>query len=99
MRSIRIEVLGVLAVLGVLGVRTDRDVVLAQAPKPIMMTRIYTGADGLSHAEDIPMKLTGKAGESFVAGKLGKRTVGPDQTVIFDKPLVFTKATVDNYHF
>ena len=44
-------------------------------------------------------KLTGKAGESFTAGKLGKRTVGPDRTVIFDKPLVFTKETVDNFHF
>jgi rhamnose transport system substrate-binding protein len=44
-------------------------------------------------------KLTGKAGESFTAGKLGKRTVGPDKTVIFDKPLVFTKATVDKYKF
>jgi rhamnose transport system substrate-binding protein len=44
-------------------------------------------------------KLTGKAGESFTAGKLGKRTVGPNQTVIFDKPLVFTKATVDKYKF
>jgi rhamnose transport system substrate-binding protein len=44
-------------------------------------------------------KVSGKAGDSFSAGKLGKRTVGPDQTVIFDKPLVFTKATVDKYHF
>ena len=44
-------------------------------------------------------KLTGKAGESFTAGKLGKRTVGTDRTVIFDKPLVFTKETVDNFHF
>ena len=44
-------------------------------------------------------KLTGKAGESFTAGKLGKRTVGPAQTVIFDKPLVFTKANVDQFHF
>ena len=44
-------------------------------------------------------KLTGKSGESFTAGKLGKRTVGADQTVIFDKPLVFTKTTVDKYHF
>jgi rhamnose transport system substrate-binding protein len=44
-------------------------------------------------------KVTGKAGESFTAGKLGKRTVGPSQTVIFDKPLVFTKATVDKYKF
>jgi len=38
--------------------RADRDIVLAQARKPIMMTRIYTGADGLSHSEQIEMKLT-----------------------------------------
>ena len=44
-------------------------------------------------------KLSGKAGQSFTAGKLGKRTVGPNQTVIFDKPLVFTKANVDQFHF
>ena len=37
----------------------DRDAVSAQqARKPIMMTRIYTGTDGLSHSEQIEMKLT-----------------------------------------
>jgi rhamnose transport system substrate-binding protein len=44
-------------------------------------------------------KLNGKAGQSFKAGKLGKRTVGAHQTVILSKPLVFTKQTVDKYHF
>ena len=44
-------------------------------------------------------KLTGKAGQTFTTGKLGKRRVGPDQTVIFGKPLVFTKATVDRYRY
>ena len=40
-------------------VRGDRDIASAQqARKPIMMTRIYTGADGLSHSEQIEMKLT-----------------------------------------
>jgi hypothetical protein len=34
---------------------TDQDVVVAQAHTPIMMTRIYTGPDGLSHAEEIGM--------------------------------------------
>ena len=38
---------------------TDRDVVAAQTRKPIMVMRIYTGADGLSHAQQIEMKLTG----------------------------------------
>jgi hypothetical protein len=31
----------------------------AQTPKPIMMTRIYTGTDGLSRAEEVPMNLSG----------------------------------------
>ena len=44
-------------------------------------------------------KLTGKAGQSFTAGILGKRTVGAHQTVILSKPLVFTKANVDKYNF
>jgi len=38
---------------------TDQDVVVAQTRKPILMTRIYTGPDGLSHAQEIEMKLTG----------------------------------------
>ena len=36
----------------------DRGVASAQTRKPIMMTRIYTGPDGLSHSEQIEMKLT-----------------------------------------
>ena len=46
---------------------TDRDVVVAQTRKPIMMTRIYTGPDGQSHAEEIEMKLTGNATEMINA--------------------------------
>ena len=46
---------------------TDPDVVVAQTRKPIMMTRIYTGPDGQSHAEEIEMKLTGNATEMMKA--------------------------------
>ena len=46
---------------------TDPDVFAAQTRKPIMMTRIYTGPDGLSHAEEIEMKLTGNATEMMKA--------------------------------
>ena len=38
---------------------THQDVAVAQGRKPIVATRIYTGPDGLSHAEEIEMKLTG----------------------------------------
>ena len=46
---------------------TDPDVVVAQTRKPIMMTRIYTGPDGLSHAEEVEMKLNGNATEMMKA--------------------------------
>ena len=46
---------------------TDRDGVAAQTRKPIVMTRIYTGRDGQSHAEEIEMKMTGGVSEMMKA--------------------------------
>jgi len=60
MRSRLLTALGLMAAF-YLGwsIRGDRDVASAQAArKPIMMTRIYTGPDGLSHSEQTEMKLT-----------------------------------------
>lgn len=44
---------------------TDRDIVVAQKRTPITVTRIYTGADGQTHAEQIDVKLApgGGSGE------------------------------------
>jgi uncharacterized cupin superfamily protein len=59
---------------------TDRDVVGAQAPKPITMTRIYTGSDGLSHAEELPIKLSGNGvSETLkaVGAQFSRRPPGP----------------------
>ena len=39
---------------------TDRDVAVAQQRKTVTITRIYTGADGLAHAEDIDLRLDGR---------------------------------------
>src|SRR5262249_988997 len=44
-------------------------------------------------------KLNNSAGSSLRAGHLGQRVVGSDHTIILSKPIVFTKATIDNYHF
>jgi hypothetical protein len=43
-------------------VQTDQDVTFAQARKPVMMTRIYTGPDGLSHAEEVEVPRTATGG-------------------------------------
>ena len=47
--------------------QTHQDVAVAQARKPIMVTRLYTGPDGLTHAEDIEMKMTGATSEMIKA--------------------------------
>ena len=38
----------------------DRDVAIAQGRKPVVITRIFTGADGLAHAEDIELSLNAR---------------------------------------
>jgi quercetin dioxygenase-like cupin family protein len=52
-------VFGLLAVF-VLGSRaqTQRDTAAAQQHKPVMVTRLYTGPDGLTHAEEIEANFT-----------------------------------------
>ena len=38
------------------GLRSDQRSVMAQTPpRPFMMQRVYTGTDGLSHVESIPL--------------------------------------------
>jgi len=61
MKSITRPLAGVaLLVLFVLawGAKTDQDVVGAQAPRPIMATRIFTGPDAQSHSEEIELRIT-----------------------------------------
>jgi rhamnose transport system substrate-binding protein len=43
--------------------------------------------------------ITGKQGDSFTAGKLGKFTVGADNTVILGPPTVFDSSNIDKYDF
>jgi hypothetical protein len=39
---------------------TDRDVAVAQGRKAVVITRIFTGQDGLAHAEDIELNLNSR---------------------------------------
>jgi rhamnose transport system substrate-binding protein len=43
--------------------------------------------------------ITGKKGDTFTAGKLGKYTVGADKTVILGPPTVFDSSNIDKYNF
>ena len=68
MRSMRRwAAVGLVAVFVVIwGTQTDRDAA-AQARKSIPVTRVYTGADGQSHAEEIELPLNGDTTEMMKA--------------------------------
>ena len=59
--------------------QTDQDVAVAQTRKPIMMTRVYTGADGLSHSEEVEMTVTGNGISEMKATSVqfSRRPPGP----------------------
>ena len=44
-------------------------------------------------------KITGAAGQTFTAGKLGKYTIGADNTVLLGPPTVFNSANVNDFNF
>jgi rhamnose transport system substrate-binding protein len=43
--------------------------------------------------------ITGKTGQTFTAGKLGKYKIGLKSTVLLGPPYVFNKANIDKFHF
>jgi hypothetical protein len=43
----------------------------AQAPKPVTMIRLYTGADGLSHFETVEVPITAESGTESSPLKMG----------------------------
>ena len=44
-------------------------------------------------------KLTGKLGQTFTAGRLGKYKIGAKATVLLGPPFVFNKANIAKFHF
>ena len=43
--------------------------------------------------------ITGAAGQTFTAGKLGKFTVGADNSILLGAPYVFNAANINNFNF
>jgi rhamnose transport system substrate-binding protein len=54
---------------------------------------------GYAAAALVSGKINGQQGQSFTAGKLGKRTVGANGEIILGPPTRFTAKNIDQYHF
>jgi hypothetical protein len=59
------------------GGTADRDVAVAQGRKPITITRIFTGPDGLAHAEDIELNLNARGVTSMFKATGAEFSVRP----------------------
>ena len=73
------------------GVRSDRVVEAQTPPKPFMMQRVYTGTDGLSHVESLPLntrsmmeKITGARVSVSQPGSFSDYHVGPERRYIIN---------------
>jgi hypothetical protein len=55
----------------------DRDVAVAQGRRPVVITRIFTGPDGLAHAEDIEIKLGSRGATEMLKATGAEFSVRP----------------------
>jgi hypothetical protein len=56
---------------------TDHDVAIAQSRKPVVITRIFTGPDGLAHAEDIQLTLNARGATEMLKATGAEFSVRP----------------------
>jgi hypothetical protein len=63
--------------MAIWGASADRDVVVAQGRKAVVITRIFTGADGLAHAEDIELKLGSRGATEMLKATGAEFSVRP----------------------
>ena len=59
------------------GGTTDRDVAVAQGRKAVTITRIFTGPDGLAHAEDIELSLNARGATDMLKATGAEFSVRP----------------------
>src|SRR5579862_2000361 len=60
MKTFGISILGLLALFLILWAQAPRQTVSAQSRKPLMITHLFTGPDGQTHAEEIEAKFNEK---------------------------------------
>src|SRR6266852_5595009 len=56
---------------------SDHDVAVAQGRKAVVITRIFTGPDGLAHAEDIELKLNARGATDMLKATGAEFSVRP----------------------
>src|SRR6476620_4300648 len=77
---------------------TERDGAAAQGRKPVVITRIYTGPDGLAHAEDIELKLNARGVSDMLKATGAEFSVRPPTAGASPRATGTTAATDPGWH-
>lgn len=77
---------------------TDRDVAVAQQRKAVTITRIYTGSDGLAHAEDIDLKLDSRGVSEMLKATGAEFSVRPPTPGASEKNTAASATTDPGWH-
>ena len=86
------------AVVALCGSALDPDPVVAQARKPVTITRIFTGPDGLAHAEDIELKLNGRGVSEMLKATGAEFSVRPPTPGASQRNTAASPATDSGWH-
>ena len=78
--------------------QSDRDVAVAQARKVVTITRIFTGPDGLAHAEDIELKLSARGASDMLKATGAEFSVRPPTAGTNPRNTAATDAKDSGWH-
>jgi hypothetical protein len=76
----------------------DRDIAVAQQRKAVTITRIYTGADGLAHAEDIDLTLNSRGVSEMLKATGAEFSVRPPTPGANPRNTAASAATDPGWH-
>jgi len=95
----RLVLLALVAGFAITWMKTaDRDVAMAQQRKAVTITRIYTGSDGLAHAEDIDLKLDSRGVSEMLKATGAEFSVRPPTPGASEKNTAASAAADPGWH-
>jgi hypothetical protein len=77
---------------------TDHGVANAQSRKPVVVTRIFTGPDGLAHAEDVQLKLNARGAAEMLKATGAEFSVRPPTAGASPSNTAATSASDPGWH-
>jgi hypothetical protein len=78
--------------------KTDQDVAVAQGRKAVVITRIFTGQDGLAHAEDIELNLNARGATDMLKATGAEFSVRPPTAGAKSGNTAATDANAPGWH-